>query len=269
MKYRGFTLIELLVVIAIIAILAAILFPVFAQARESARAISCLSNIKQIGLAEQMYAQDYDQLFAYGTYPSPRNWEVNPDVVGAQGWNDCFGLWRGFVPMPGAAPLSGCSYGTDFYETVMLVQLYPYTKNNQLWYCPDDPYRTPSQANIDQGLQSYHWFPNWVYNTPGDGFPQVVYPGRGAINLAIDSPSDLSQHVADRILFTERGIFGWEGQDANCSGGPTPQPNCGGPGNHPRGFNAVFFDGHAKMQPYGTKWRLVPATGWPPQNAPQ
>ncbi len=67
MKRTAFTLIELLVVIAIIAILAAILFPVFAKAREKARQTSCLSNLKQIGLAVQQYAQDYDE-----TYPIVR-----------------------------------------------------------------------------------------------------------------------------------------------------------------------------------------------------
>ncbi|NPV47073.1 MAG: DUF1559 domain-containing protein [Armatimonadetes bacterium] len=61
-RRRGFTLIELLVVIAIIAILAAILFPVFARAREAARKTVCLSNLRQIGLACHMYAQDYDEL---------------------------------------------------------------------------------------------------------------------------------------------------------------------------------------------------------------
>src|SRR5436305_11507378 len=63
---KGFTLIELLVVIAIIAILAAILFPVFAKARAQARKISCLSNTKQLGLAHLMYAQDYDEMLPLG-----------------------------------------------------------------------------------------------------------------------------------------------------------------------------------------------------------
>jgi prepilin-type N-terminal cleavage/methylation domain-containing protein len=88
-RQRGFTLIELLVVIAIIAILAAILFPVFAKAREAARQASCLSNLRQYATATTMYVQDYDELFPMnsywaGTCIATFYWAVDPYVKNKQ-----------------------------------------------------------------------------------------------------------------------------------------------------------------------------------------
>jgi len=75
MKQKGFTLIELLVVIAIIAILAAILFPVFARARENARKSTCQSNLKQIGLAAMQYTQDYDETLVHYNLANVGGWD--------------------------------------------------------------------------------------------------------------------------------------------------------------------------------------------------
>src|SRR5579875_2248322 len=85
---RGFTLIELLVVIAIIAILAAILFPVFAKAREKARQASCLSNEKQVGLALLQYAQDNEELLPNRKNDASYNWKtyINPYVKSTRVW---------------------------------------------------------------------------------------------------------------------------------------------------------------------------------------
>jgi len=115
---RGFTLIELLVVIAIIAILAAILFPVFARAREKARQASCQSNLKQIMLAWNMYAQDYDEIMCFA-------WRYNPINASGDPWA-----------------------GADKYGDV----LNPYIKNQQIWRCP-----SRSRQTIGGGIAYREW----------------------------------------------------------------------------------------------------------------
>jgi prepilin-type N-terminal cleavage/methylation domain-containing protein/prepilin-type processing-associated H-X9-DG protein len=102
---RGFTLIELLVVIAIIAILTAILFPVFAKAREKARQTSCLSNLKQLTLGVLMYSQDYDEKFNMHVYGQP--------ACGEGGSQSPLYLWD---------------------QVIM-----PYVKNEQIFICPSHP----------------------------------------------------------------------------------------------------------------------------------
>ena len=104
-KARGFTLIELLVVIAIIAILAAILFPVFARAREKARSTTCLSNVKQISLGALMYINDYDETMPMGRYAAPDVYSGQVYVAAAihpyigqgtiSGWaGSNYGIWE-------------------------------------------------------------------------------------------------------------------------------------------------------------------------------
>src|SRR5438045_6104384 len=111
MKRRGFTLIELLVVIAIIAILAAILFPVFAQARAKARQTGCLSNMKQVGMAVQMYSQDYDERLLYAR-SFGRIWSLVEKTWGSGKQGE----------------------RTDNVEMPDL--LLPYTKNMDVFFCP-------------------------------------------------------------------------------------------------------------------------------------
>jgi len=108
---HAFTLIELLVVIAIIAILAAILFPVFAQARESARKTSCLSNTKQLGLGVMMYVQDYDEMYPCNSWDTPPIATADTDVKDPAYMSAMHWVWR----------------------------LMPYIKNKQIFVCPSDP----------------------------------------------------------------------------------------------------------------------------------
>ena len=157
MKRNGFTLIELLVVIAIIAILAAILFPVFAQAREKAKQTQCLSNIKQMGLATNMYCDDND-----GGFPAVYDDEsdVNQDGrLDRQVWAD---------------------------------KILPFTKSRNIFACPSMPNKVTDPNTIKQyadggmgpnnvGMTTYHMnmCHNWHFpegtNTVA-GAPDYVYP---------------------------------------------------------------------------------------------
>jgi len=125
-RKRAFTLIELLVVISIISILAAVLFPVFARARENARRASCLSNLKQTGLAAMMYVQDYDSRYPLAAYV---NSDGNPNVP-APGpeWPAAHFSLSG--PQGNDCPASG-GHCMSFMDL-----LYPYTKSVQVFVCP-------------------------------------------------------------------------------------------------------------------------------------
>lgn len=163
---QAFTLIELLVVIAIIAILAAILFPVFAQAREKARAVSCLSNLKQSSLAYAMYTQDYDE-----TTPL----QNSPTVKDASGKYVSGGYWFNLIQ--------------------------PYVKNWQLMLCPDRSLNTTAAAAASKPqnypaalgtrLQGYGYNDGWISDS-GYGLtlqlPDGSRPGRSI--AAITTPAD-------------------------------------------------------------------------------
>src|SRR5437764_11063090 len=116
---KGFTLIELLVVIGIIALLAAILFPVFSQAREKARAAACMSNLKQMGGAWMMYAQDYDE-----RYPMSNGGSTVGDNCPTMKDRGVYAGWIGNL-------------------------LVPYTKNAAIFQCPSNP--RVSRVNFGNG----------------------------------------------------------------------------------------------------------------------
>ncbi|MGI5816979.1 MAG: DUF1559 domain-containing protein [Armatimonadota bacterium] len=171
MKREGFTLIELLVVIAIIAILAAILFPVFARAREKARQTSCLSNLKQLGTALQMYVQDHDEM-------TPPHTDDEPDPPPAYNWR-----WDGF-------PL----------------RLQPYIKNYQIYRCPsDDGWTAPAESAtgrwssyVINNLGSVARRPDSAFHDPSGTI--VLLDGSEA-DLGIEGNDDLPYQVPNSAAY--------------------------------------------------------------------
>jgi prepilin-type N-terminal cleavage/methylation domain-containing protein/prepilin-type processing-associated H-X9-DG protein len=197
MKRSGFTLIELLVVIAIIAILAAILFPVFAQARAKARQASCLSNVKQISLGVTMYVQDYDEKYPWC------HWNSGTSVSGVH-WQD---------------------------------SINPYSKNTQVWICPDAP---------DNLINNYNWTNTdtaQVYVPRNTAYAWNEDAGANARKIASCSSPATTYILMDKgnnLCFTP--WYDWQGRAQNTVN--ANYQSIVGP--HNGGKNVGFCDGHAK-----------------------
>jgi prepilin-type N-terminal cleavage/methylation domain-containing protein/prepilin-type processing-associated H-X9-DG protein len=221
MRKSGFTLIELLVVIAIIAILAAILFPVFAQARAKARSAVCLSNMKQMGLAFTMYAQDYDE----NACPVEIRTPPNTANVG---------------------PPDG--QGLQWYVDVRVWQqlLQPYMKNHGVVRCPEAPGMDPTGTII-----------NLNYGANRGVFSDL----RGAIGSAdaVVSLAQI-QRPADTLAIVDCGrwYFQWSDVVAGSLNSKWYIPNdprgcgtettwCPKDKRHQGGVMVAFCDGHAKF----------------------
>jgi prepilin-type N-terminal cleavage/methylation domain-containing protein/prepilin-type processing-associated H-X9-DG protein len=230
-RIKAFTLIELLVVIAIISILAAILFPVFARARENARKAACMSNLKQIGLAVQMYLQDYD-----GIFPFARNWYPNEGAYTATSTSD---------PLPGS------------WYTI----LQPYTKSYQVFICPTAGPITDSSGKLNFS-GGYGWN---VSGTKNYGYYSGIGNGFGAYLGAAGTPTGDRVNEASvsepsqTILVTDPSSSGYTGNGIYAIGyiksyipvlhggqvgpfyaSPVVVPEFSGGGNY------LFADGHVK-----------------------
>ena len=213
-KEKGFTLIELLVVIAIIAILAAILFPVFAKAREAARATSCLSNMKQLGLSVQMYMTENEQSFP----TQDVTFAVSQGDAVSEMYNGSWVVDPALTGMPDAV-----NYARN---SSIMGQLKPYVKSGGIWKCPSDVGAVPA-VKAPARFTSYH-YKFWI------GFWGAWHGWAGSVN---ETDINNLSHV---FLFNELlpfHDFRYEQVDWN-NGAKGWAPSAK--------MNFTFADGHAK-----------------------
>jgi len=240
---KGFTLIELLVVIAIIAILAAILFPVFAKVREKARATSCLSNEKQIGLGLMQYSQDYDEMLC-GMRGIPGY--IGPYITKVNGYSDNTG-------------------------------------RESVWKCPDDPRSKPteygatgvqsysgvfsfdySNANPDGARSAFQ--PPWNSPNPNGGNALAKFEDPAGTFVMTENPHGDRNALGSNAVGVDCPITTVGGDDAaqNCNDSNDAWQPCTSIGQplHTGGWNYVFADGHAKWtRPETTVGKGVNGTG--------
>lgn len=235
---KAFTLIELLVVIAIIAILAAILFPVFARARENARRASCQSNLHQIGLAMLQYTQDYDE--KYPPY-----------------------YYAGSQAAPDAWPAGNKSW--YWYQ-----DLYPYTKSDQVYVCPDSIYYIANGSYPDEE----NYGANWLMTNPPVSIASLsasadTYLFMDAAGWVIHPTYVIEPYYVYWLPGTENipGI-----NMTNAGDIPANYDNDWANGRHFQGVNICYGDGHVKWQlstavyGEGLKWKAGQPNAWDPTN---
>jgi prepilin-type N-terminal cleavage/methylation domain-containing protein/prepilin-type processing-associated H-X9-DG protein len=232
-KRRGFTLIELLVVIAIIAILAAILFPVFAQARDKARQATCLSNLRQIGNVLMMYSQDYDE-----TYPP-----AQPYCCASKGQISYDAIWEEMEPYHKSKGVWRCPSDPYPYLTQPVKQFkggysISYVANETGWSTKNEPHLAyaNSSAQVSEPA-NFICFAEFVMGTKDNG-PMI---GVGPANGSSSKRPDLD------VTITPDLVYNLAGNSAYTT-----------PARHSGGNNYLFADGHVKWTrtTLGRQWIL-------------